>query len=79
LPCVFRWTFVITLALLRSYRYAVTRGGETGLSRYSAGPGYTCPLVEIPEASLASHERATVMRELCDHGLTVLIERAGDA
>jgi 7-carboxy-7-deazaguanine synthase len=80
LPCVFvRLTFCDLRCTYCDTAYAFYKGTKTSLSEIVEQVlGYRCPLVEITGGEpLLQKNVLPLMRELCDHGLTVLIETSG--
>jgi 7-carboxy-7-deazaguanine synthase len=80
LPCVFvRLTFCDLRCTYCDTAYAFYKGEKTSLSKIMAQVlTYKCPLVEITGGEpLLQKNVLPLMRELCDHGLTVLIETSG--
>jgi 7-carboxy-7-deazaguanine synthase len=80
LPCVFvRLTFCDLRCTYCDTAYAFYKGEKTSLSKIVAQVlAYKCPLVEITGGEpLLQKNVLPLMRELCDHGLTVLIETSG--
>jgi 7-carboxy-7-deazaguanine synthase len=80
LPCVFvRLTFCDLRCTYCDTAYAFYKGEKTSLSKIMEQVlDYKCPLVEITGGEpLLQKNVLPLMRELCDHGLTVLIETSG--
>ncbi len=80
LPCVFvRLTFCDLRCTYCDTAYAFYKGEKTNLSKIIEQVlAYKCPLVEITGGEpLLQKNVLPLMRELCDHGLTVLIETSG--
>jgi 7-carboxy-7-deazaguanine synthase len=80
LPCVFvRLTFCDLRCSYCDTAYAFYKGTKRSLSEIVEQVlGYQCPLVEITGGEpLLQKNVLPLMQELCDHGLTVLIETSG--
>jgi 7-carboxy-7-deazaguanine synthase len=80
LPCVFvRLTFCDLRCTYCDTAYAFYKGTKRSLSEIVEQVlGYRCPLVEITGGEpLLQKNVLPLMRQLCDHGLTVLIETSG--
>ena len=80
LPCIFvRLTFCDLRCTYCDTAYAFYKGTRISLSEIVEQVlAYKCPLVEITGGEpLLQKNVLPLMRELCDHGLTVLIETSG--
>ena len=80
LPCVFvRLTFCDLRCSYCDTAYAFYKGTRISLTEIVEQVlAYKCPLVEITGGEpLLQKNVLPLMRELCDHGLTVLIETSG--